>query len=617
MNSTTTPTEKQPQFLIQDQGHLTQMRVADIIEDPIFQMRTLGTNHAIVSRYTDVMVQNDPDGWGIFPRITCLDVNDFKDERFINAEKASESGICYVIGGFHRLAAMKIRGYDVVEVRLIKGTTADGIAFAAGENNDKSVKRTNQDLRAAVLACLRDPEIKTWTNPVIAHLCGCDVQTVRNWEIWLYQNEPGYTRPEKLKFRTKHATVGLREHSIPNFAVDTSDNPDAVANSDLLKQRAEIKSDYADIELYLVDPDAAKSQSRETDLLTRFPDLVLYKVLDTLEIEDLDKLETEVEDAVEFVRKELQNIRDEMRNIYYDEIYNGLLKQNYVRSSNEDAHMKHRRKALNARFPAMDFYDNESLYDVKDFSTMLSLREGLIEAKTYLEKNGYDEFMPEDYFKAKAALEEDKQAPQDRTALFDPFLSIQKQVKKNFESLLAAIFETDKKQLSWRLQDEGWTLFKTKYNEFRPKPLAIIKKMECEYEYDLKNKPEQFTAEFLSDATARWEQGLDLIQDLRISCAWLKNSQFSVDPDCRWSTDTEYRESVTKFFTEYRDSIHSHVSFVEVKCTGFGYQDLGESTVKAKIPLSIDEIQAIATAAIEGAKAEYTRIHAKRKMKDE
>ena len=107
---------------LRNKGILTSIPVASIIADPIFQMREDGTDDVIVRRYAEVMGHNDPDGWQIFPRITVLALSDIEDERY-DPEKY------YVIGGFHRLAAMQDREYENIEATVILGTTADGIVL--------------------------------------------------------------------------------------------------------------------------------------------------------------------------------------------------------------------------------------------------------------------------------------------------------------------------------------------------------------------------------------------------------------------------------------------------------------------------------------------------------
>ena len=228
MNSNTPAQKNQLEItpvsdFLKNRGSLTSIPVNSIIADPIFQMRENGTDNVIVRRYAEVMQQNDPDGWQLFPRITVLSVSDASDARYCPEDYENVTHKytrVYVVGGFHRLAAIIEQGYEHVEAVVIHGSTADGIVFAAGENDDKSVRRTLKCLRNAVLSCLKHSEIKAWSNPKIAEICGVDVQTVRNWELWLYKNDPDYSRPDKLKFRDKYGGVGLRKHSIPNFAVE-------------------------------------------------------------------------------------------------------------------------------------------------------------------------------------------------------------------------------------------------------------------------------------------------------------------------------------------------------------------------------------------------------------
>ena len=228
MNSNTPAQKNQLEItpvsdFLKNRGSLASIPINAIVADPIFQMRENGTDDVIVRRYAEVMQQNDPDGWQIFPRITVLSVSDASDERYCPEDYENVTHKytrVYVVGGFHRLAAIQERSYEHIEAVIIHGSTADGIVFAAGENDDKSVRRTLKDLRNAVLSCLKHSEIKAWANPKIAEICAVDVQTVRNWELWLYKNDPDYSRPEKLKFRDKYGGVGLRKHSIPNFAAE-------------------------------------------------------------------------------------------------------------------------------------------------------------------------------------------------------------------------------------------------------------------------------------------------------------------------------------------------------------------------------------------------------------
>ena len=265
-------------------------------------------------------------------------------------------------------------------------------------------------------------------NPKIAEICAVDVQTVRNWEIWLYKNDPDYNRPEKLKFRDKYGGVGLRKHSIPNFAVE----PDVIeieekrkAETAIINLRSQLSPKYETIIAYTADPNLELQEQRETDLLTRFPDLSLYKLLDSLSHDDLSKLETALTGAVEFVKQEIKKVRDEIRDIRYDEL---KLTQLQYAMENHEVILGKRQKALHDRFPVLKEYDNSSIWNLA-FAPLLAIRDGLIEARDYLAEHGDKEFLPQEYFDAKKAM---NQAQKDADALkgaIKEFCDIQEQVQ--------------------------------------------------------------------------------------------------------------------------------------------------------------------------------------------
>ena len=388
---------------LKNKGSLASIPVQSIIADPIFQMRANGIDDVIVRRYAEVMSRN---GWQIFPRITVLSVSDASDERYCPEDYENvthEYTRVYVVGGFHRLAAIIERGYEHIEVVVIHGSTADGIVFAAGENDDKSVRRTLKDIRRAVISCLKHPKIKGWVNPKIAEFCAVDVQTVRNWEMWLYKNDPDYSRPDKLKFRDKYGGVGLRNHSIPNFAVEVDEieiEEKRKADEAMIQLRASSSTQYGQIIAYTADPDPAVHEQRETDLFARFPDLSLYKLLDTLDEADMEKLRVHLVGAVEFIRSEKSNIRDEIRDIFY-----GIdLTSIDFNMENGNHIAKKRREAICDRFAGYKTYDDENIWDW-EISGLIRLRAELIEARDYLAEHGDDEFMPQEYFDVKQAMD--------------------------------------------------------------------------------------------------------------------------------------------------------------------------------------------------------------------
>ena len=581
---------------LRNKGIRTSIPVASIIADPIFQMREDGTDDVIVRRYAEIMDHNDPDGWQIFPRITVLALSDTEDERY-EAEKY------YVIGGFHRLAAMQDQGYEHIEATVILGTTADGIVFAAGENDDKSVRRTLKDIRRAVLSCLKHPEIKGWVNPKIAEICAVDVQTVRNWEIWLYRNDPDYSRPEKLKFRDKYGGVGLRKHSTPNFAVE----PDVIeieekrkAETAIINLRSQLSPKYETIIAYTADPNPELQEQRETDLLTRFPDLSLYKLLDSLSHDDLLKLETALTGAVEFVRQEIKKVQDEIRDIRYDEIE---LTQLQYAMENHDVILRKREKALRARFPALKQYDDENIWDLA-FAPLLAIRDGLIEVRDYLAEHGDKEFLPPEYFDAKKAM---NQAQKDADALegaIKEFCDVQEKVQDSLIDYVEKIYGVEKDGLAWRVEQQAWEVFKARYNQAceaaEVADMKIFKKMEERATWDIKRKTGTYSLENLQDYSRRWKGVSNLLKD---GHALLKDQDAS----------HESRFFSTKiFFEKYPDALQTSMSFIEIRCEGFDRHVIADEIIKAQIPLSEDEMRAIAQTAIEAAQKKLEEIRLKR-----
>ena len=181
----------------------SECRIEDIIVDEIFQMRAEGTNSEIVERYAEVMKQNDPDGWSIFPEIKVL--------------LDTESYDKYLIAGFHRLEAMKKNGYDEIRVMKYDGRRLDGLILAAGENADRSQPRTHADIKKSIETCLADPELRQWSNSQIARWCQVNTQTVINHEKRMSTSKLEVDpRPEKLKFIDKHGNISLRKAPAPS-----------------------------------------------------------------------------------------------------------------------------------------------------------------------------------------------------------------------------------------------------------------------------------------------------------------------------------------------------------------------------------------------------------------
>ena len=181
-----------------------EVRINEIVVDPVYQMRADGTNPDVVQRYAEIMKQNDPDGWLAFPLIKLFKNHDADSRKVL-------------ISGFHRLEAMKLNGYDEIKATVSGGAHLDGLIVASGENADRSQPRTNADIQNIVEMFLTNPELCQWSNAQIARWAQVDAQTVANHERRLLST-PNFgidNRPETRKFIDKHGNVSERKAPSP------------------------------------------------------------------------------------------------------------------------------------------------------------------------------------------------------------------------------------------------------------------------------------------------------------------------------------------------------------------------------------------------------------------
>ena len=128
-----TKSDKHPSKKTTEFYGVKDIRVDEIIVSEIYQMRVDGIKRDVVVRYASIMKENDPDGWMTFPEILVM--KDIGDLQY------------YLIGGFHRLAAMKENGYETINAVCFDGDRRDGIIRAAGENTDRSQRLTHADIK--------------------------------------------------------------------------------------------------------------------------------------------------------------------------------------------------------------------------------------------------------------------------------------------------------------------------------------------------------------------------------------------------------------------------------------------------------------------------------------
>ena len=169
--------------------------VGDIIVSDMFQMRVDGIKRDVVVRYANIMKENDPDGWMMFPEILVM--KDIGDLQY------------YLIGGFHRLAAMKENGYETINAICFDGDRRDGIIRAAGENTDRSQRLTHADIKYKCRRLIKS--FPDWTFGQLAKWGGVDRNTMERHYKEMEAEGIAPERPERVKYITRHSTEATRK----------------------------------------------------------------------------------------------------------------------------------------------------------------------------------------------------------------------------------------------------------------------------------------------------------------------------------------------------------------------------------------------------------------------
>jgi uncharacterized ParB-like nuclease family protein len=132
----------------------------------------------------------------------------------------------WLADGFHRLDAHREAGQQEIEADVRTGSKRDAILFAAGANAEHGLRRTTEDKRRAVLALLRDPEWRRWSDRSIAVNVKVDHKTVAKYRRELYGEIPtepvNGEIPTERRFVTGHGTEAARKtasHDAPRGSI--------------------------------------------------------------------------------------------------------------------------------------------------------------------------------------------------------------------------------------------------------------------------------------------------------------------------------------------------------------------------------------------------------------
>jgi hypothetical protein len=111
-------------------------------------------------------------------------------------------------GGFHRYHAKRYNRDVTARCEVRSGTVRDAILFAAGDNAEHGLRRTNADKRKAVLAVLDLDGWASKSNYEIAEVCKVTEGYVRKMRIVRSDAAAAY-----FELRTKHGTPAVMDTS--------------------------------------------------------------------------------------------------------------------------------------------------------------------------------------------------------------------------------------------------------------------------------------------------------------------------------------------------------------------------------------------------------------------
>lgn len=141
-----------------------EVKIADLIIDPKLQMRA-----------------KPHDGQYIMDLLGVIQAGTLTEPIVVFRDPTNGSYL--VADGHARVDATRSSGCATIRARVHEGGFREAFEFALGANAKHGVRRTNADLRHAVLTALADSEIGTWSNVQIAQVCLCSdtfVGIVRN-----------------------------------------------------------------------------------------------------------------------------------------------------------------------------------------------------------------------------------------------------------------------------------------------------------------------------------------------------------------------------------------------------------------------------------------------------
>ena len=84
----------------------------------------------------------------------------------------------WLADGFHRVAAHKAAGKELISANVKQGTRRDAILYSVGANSQHGLRRSQEDKRHAIMTLLEDDEWSQWSDAEISRRVGVSKATV-------------------------------------------------------------------------------------------------------------------------------------------------------------------------------------------------------------------------------------------------------------------------------------------------------------------------------------------------------------------------------------------------------------------------------------------------------
>jgi hypothetical protein len=113
-------------------------------------------------------------------------------------------GTTYHLGdGFHRVAAAKKAGLEVIDVDVRQGTARDALFYGIGANAAHGLRRSAADRRRAIESLLRDPEWGRLPDRRLAEIANVDHKTIGKYRKELTGGEIPQAKSKKAGCGTR------------------------------------------------------------------------------------------------------------------------------------------------------------------------------------------------------------------------------------------------------------------------------------------------------------------------------------------------------------------------------------------------------------------------------